>query len=297
LIAIHDLVAAARERLRQAGLSSDEAEIDARLLAEHLLGWDAARYFSAGAEARPEGFEVRYEALVARRAAREPLAYITGHQEFWGLDLVVSPAVMVPRPESELIVEAALEILAPRTAEASPDEEAARSVVADVCTGSGCLAIAIARERPGAQIAAGDVSGDALGIAAANAARHGVSARIRFVRSDLLDTSGVPGGAFDLIVSNPPYVPDGDRALLPPEVRDYEPPLALFAGADGLDVIRRLVAQAPSRLKRGGALVFELGFGQADAVAQLISATSGLKMIAIRPDLQGIPRTAVALRL
>jgi len=282
---IHTRVAAARERLRQAGIPPDEAQLDARLLAEEVLGWDTARYFASGDEMEPPGFAPEFEALVARRVHREPLAYILGRQEFWGLTFNVSPDVLIPRPESELIVEAALDLSSAQGHIGS---------IADVCTGSGCLAVALARELGHAQVAATDLSDRAISVARGNAARHDVDGRITFVRADLLDPFD---GPFDLIVSNPPYVPEKDRAGLAPEVRDHEPAMALFAGHDGLSVIRRLIDQARARLKPGAALIFEIGFGQAAQVAGLISSAPGLTMVDLRRDLQGVPRTAVAQRM
>jgi len=282
---IHARVAGARERLRHAGIAPDEADLDARLLAEHVLGWDTARFFTSAGDAEPSGFSARYDALVVRRAAREPISYIVGHHEFWGLLFKVSPAVLIPRPETELIVEIALELV--------PEKEAPDYQIADACTGSGCLAVVLAHERPSATVIATDASDAALEVARHNAATHRVDRRVRFVRADVLDRVE---GVFDLIVSNPPYVAEGDRATLQPEVRDHEPAMALFAGADGLDLVRRLVQQAPPLLKPHGMLVFEIGFGQAAAVEQLISATTQLTMVAVRRDLQGIPRTAIARR-
>jgi release factor glutamine methyltransferase len=281
---IYACVAAARVRLQNAGIASDEAELDARLLAEHLLSWDTAHYFASGHGQAPPGFSARFEVLIGRRVRREPLAYIIGRQEFWGLAFEVSPAVLIPRPESELVVEAALEVAGTREQSLS---------VADACTGSGCLGIALAYERPQARIIATDLSDRAIEVARRNAARHGVEERIEFVRIDLLETLD---GPFDLIVSNPPYVPEGDRARLEPEVRDHEPAVALFAGHDGLAVIRRLLEQARSRLKPGATLIFEIGFGQAAPVTELISGAPGLKMAALRRDLQGIPRTVIVRR-
>lgn len=220
---------------------------------------------------------------MARRVAREPFAYIVRREEFWGLPFEVTPAVLIPRPETELLVEVAI-------AHCPPD---AHPQVADVCTGSGCVAIAIARERPRASLRAIDISIDALEVARRNAGRHGVSARIDFVRGDLL---GGADGPFDLIVANPPYVPERDRAALQPEVVDHEPGVALFAGDDGLDAIRRLLPESAARLKPGAALLFEFGFGQDDEVARLISSTPRLRMIELRRDLAGIPRVAVAMR-
>lgn len=289
MIAIHARVAKGRDRLRRAGISREEADLDARLLAQTLLGWDAARFFTSANEPEPADFAARYRPLVARRAAREPLAYITGRQAFWDLEFEVSPAVLIPRPETELIVEAALERF--------PDRDASLEV-ADVCTGSGCLAVALAHERPATRIVATDVSAEALRMARRNADRYAVADRVEFVQADVFDGSGKRGTAplFDLIVSNPPYVPAGDRARLQPEVRDHEPPIALFAGDDGLAVIRRLIEQSVARLKTGGLLIFEFGLGQADAVRELISERPGLTVLDVKQDLQGIPRTAVVYR-
>jgi len=291
---IHARVAGARARLREAGLSLAEADLGARLLAEHVLGWDAARYFTSGGDLEPDRFARSYDALVARRAAREPLAYIIGRQEFWNLPFEVSPAVLIPRPETELIVEAAVELL--RGCRGGPGRpgHTGRLRIADACTGCGCLAVALARELPDARIVATDISDAALDVARRNAARHGVAARVTFVRTDVL--AGVPG-PFDAIVANPPYVRSGDRAGLQPEVREHEPGVALFGGADGLDIVARVVAQAPPRLHEGAPLIFEFGFGQDLAVERLISDAPGLTMIALRRDLQGIARTAVARRM
>jgi len=249
-----------------------------------VLGWTVEQYFTSANETPPEGFESRYQDLVARRAAREPLAYVVGRQEFWGMSLEVSPDVLIPRPETELIVEAALELF--------PALDS-RIAIADACTGSGCIAIAIADERPAARVIAGDISVLALQVAQRNADRYGVADQVDFRGSDLLENIE---GPLDLVVSNPPYVRDEERAIMQPEVRDHEPAVALFAGADGLEVLRRLVAQAPSRLRRGGYLVFEFGFGQDDRIEGLVEQTEGLELIELRRDLQGIARTAIARR-
>lgn len=279
---LNEHVARARERLKGARIA--EADLDARLLAQFVLGWDAARFFTAAGEPPPADFQARYEALVTRRAAREPLAYITGDREFWNLSFEVSPAVLIPRPETELMVEVSLERF--------PDRSAPLSI-ADVCTGSGCLAVALAREYARARVVATDLSVTALAVARRNAARHGVTDRVHLIATDLLQ--GIPD-RFDLIAANPPYVSEGDRPALVPEVRDYEPELALFAGSDGLAVIRRLVDASVDRLVPGGTLIFELGFWQEAAVTRLISGRSGLELVEVRPDLQGIPRTAIAIR-
>jgi len=293
-VTIHLRVAAARETLVRAGIAREEAELDARLLAEFVLGWTTERYFVDANLSPPADFEAHFDSLIARRASREPFAYIVGCQEFWGLRFHVTPSVLIPRPETELIVEAAVELIG--------SGSAAR--IADIGTGSGCVAIAIARERPAATIVATDSSDEALAIALQNAVEHDVASRITFIRADLLDAltnyrpHPQPASAvelFDLIVSNPPYVPEAERAGIQPEVR-YEPPGALFAGTDGLDVIRRLMPPAAARLKASGALVFEFGFGQATAVEGLISASAGVTMVELRRDLQGIPRIAIARR-
>jgi release factor glutamine methyltransferase len=279
-------VDAARARLRTAGVPDGEADKDARLLARHVLGWDAARLLTDATDTTPEGFSTAYDALLDRRTAREPIAYILGVQEFWGLTFEVGPAVLIPRPETEVLVETALAQI----------PEAASFDVADVGTGSGCVAIAIARDRPRAQLVATDISRAALEIAAANAARHGVADRITFACGDLLAPPSFGQRRFDLIVSNPPYVAEDDRPALQPEVREYEPASALFAGREGLSIIRRLVTESVPRLKPGGHLMFEIGLGQDKAVCELISATPGITMIALKQDLQGIARTAIVRR-
>jgi release factor glutamine methyltransferase len=286
-VTLHEHAADARDRFIRAGIPPPEAALDARLLAQFLLGWDAARFVTAIAESWPLhtiDLPARYEALVHRRERREPLAYIVGEREFWGLPFEVSPAVLIPRPETELLIETALERLPVRSASL---------LMADVGTGSGCLAIALAREYDGAHLVATDTSSEALEIARRNAVRLDVVDRITLVQTDLL--SGTTG-TFHAIVSNPPYVPDRDRETLPPEVRGFEPSTALFAGPDGLRTIERLTTEAPSRLLPGGYLLFEFGMGQAEAVEQLISHTHGLTMVDLRRDLQGIPRVAVARR-
>lgn len=281
---IFEHVAAARQALREAGIGTVEAELSARVLAEHALGWDAARYFVSANQPESSTFAEHYDSLVARRAAREPVAYITGRQEFWGLSLDVSPAVLIPRPETELIVEAALERFADRTQPLA---------VADACTGSGCLAVALAAERPHATVVATDISQVALDVARRNSERHRLDGRIRFIRTNVLD--GVDG-TFDLIVGNPPYVRTVDRPALQPEVRDFEPPVALFGGETGMDLVATLVGQAVGRIRHQGYLMFEFGFGQEIAVEELIEKTEGLTLIGLRHDLQGIARTAIARR-
>jgi len=198
------------------------------------------------------------------------------------LTFEVSPAVLIPRPETELIVEAALELF--------PDADAPLSI-ADVCTGSGCLAVALALERPRASLVATDVSAEALDVARRNGTRLGVSSRVRFLLTDLFrDVEG----SFDLIVANPPYVRQRDRVSLQPEVRDHEPAVAIFAQDDGLSIIRGLIEQSAAHLNAEGILMFEFGFGQDVEVEQLIADAPELTLIGLKRDLQGIARTAVA---
>jgi release factor glutamine methyltransferase len=283
-VSIHVQVAAARQQLRDAGISHTESDIDARVLAQYVLGWTTERFHTDGHAQAPDGFMPQYQTLVARRATREPLAYIVGMREFWGLELEVTPQVLIPRPSTEIIVEAVLELFRHRNTPLA---------VADVCTGCGCVAVAIAHERPAATIVATDISQEALEVARRNAARHGVSDRVTFQHADLLH--GIVG-QLDAIVANPPYVLDGAGPALQPEVRDYEPALALFGGTEGLDLVTRLVGDAPSRLRPGGYLVFEFGLGQDVEIEELLASASELTLIELRRDLQGIARTAIAQR-
>jgi release factor glutamine methyltransferase len=220
---------------------------------------------------------------VARRAAREPLAYITGHREFFGLDLEVSPAVHIPRPETELIVEAVL---------ASAPETQLFTMI-DACTGSGNVAVAVAKHRKNARIVATDISGKALEVARRNAARHGVESRVMFVEADLF---GDLRGPVDVVTVNPPYVPEKDRAGLQPEVGGYEPAVSLFGGRNGLDLVERVVREAPPLLRPGGFLIVEFGFGQEVDVEAVFRSAQDLTLLDLRRDLQGIARTAIARR-
>jgi len=278
---VHEHVAAARERLREAGLRPTEAELSARALAQHALGWNTTQLLADGRGAAPTGFDAAYAGLVARRARREPLAYIVGRREFWGLSFEVSPAVLIPRPETELLVEAVLQRF--------PD--GAAFDIADVGTGSGCVAIAIAHERHAATVTATDISEEALAVASRNAAALGVAGHVRFVAGDLLAPLT---GLFDVIAANPPYVVDRSRPALQPEVRDHEPDVALFGGGDGLQLIERLVNGAPALLREGGWLMFEFGYGQDLEVEELLARSPELTFVELRRDLQGIARTAIA---
>lgn len=280
IITIHDLVQGARDRFVNAGISANLATLDAEVLARQVLGWDRARFLADRNDKATSVFLLQYEPLVARRERREPVSYILGTREFWGLPFEVGPDVLIPRPETEFIVEEALAL-------AGKDS---RPVIVDVGTGSGCIAIALAREIPGARMIATDVSKHALEVARRNAARHGVADRITFVETSFLD--GIADTA-DIIVSNPPYVPALSQPALTPEVRDYEPAVAVFGGEDGLEGLRSVLEGAMSHLAPGGWLVMEFGCGQDDCVADLVSGVDGLDLVKIRHDLQDIPRTVV----
>jgi release factor glutamine methyltransferase len=280
---------AAAAALEGAGSPRDDAQRDIAVLVRFLLGWDAGRWLVARNDAAPEDLAARLAPLVARRAAREPVAYLTGEREFYGRPFHVAPGVLIPRPETESIVDAALAWLDARSGGAHTP--AARAL--DIGTGSGCLAVTLALERPGLFVTATDVSADALAIARRNVARHGVGDHVTLREAAL--TGGLVD-AVDLVVSNPPYVPDEDRDALAPDVRDHEPALALFGGAGGLDVIRALVPAASAALRAGGCLVMEIGYGQAAEVKRLIDRQPGLRWLDTRPDLAGIPRVVVARR-
>jgi release factor glutamine methyltransferase len=282
---LRDFVLAARPRLAAAGIEPNEAALDAALLARHVLGWDLARFIAYETDSAPEGFPAAFESVVSRRERREPMSAITRRREFWGLEFEVGPEVLAPRPETEIVVEEALACL-----ERASRGDNARFLVVDVGTGSGCLAVCLARELATASVIATDISSAALAIAARNAQRHGVGDRVEFRHTSLVD--GVSGPA-TLIVSNPPYIPAGEVAALPPEVRVWEPLQALDGGLDGLAVIRALVAAAPLVLAPGGWLIMEFGYGQRDAVTALLRG-SRLELVRVVNDLQQIPRALVA---
>ena len=282
MTSIADRLDAARARLEGAGLTTADASLDAEVLARHALGWDRAELLARRRDPEPAGFDEGFTRLIARRAAREPVAQIIGLREFWGLDFEVSRDVLTPRPESEMIVEEAL---------AFASEHACRTVV-DVGTGSGCLAVAIASERPDLPVYATDISECALVVARRNAGRHGVAGRITFLHGDLF--AGLPAPA-DLVVSNPPYVPDRDAGHMQPEVVRHEPHTALFGGSAGLDIVGRIFVEAAGHLAPGGRLIVEFGFGQEEGVTAL-AEEAGWRVVRVREDLQGIPRTLVLAR-
>jgi release factor glutamine methyltransferase len=274
-LSVAELVARARRRLLAGGIPADQAPGDAEVLARQALGWNLTTYAIDRREPPPPDFAERYDALIARRLTREPVSHIVGSREFWGLDFEVNREVLTPRPETELVVQAAID-LCPR--DGAP-------IVVDIGTGSGCIAVALATELPHARFIASDVSLAALNVARRNAARIGVGSRIAFINSEHIP----PENDVDMIVSNPPYIPLPARDELAPEVRDHEPAGALFGGVDGLDYYRLLLGNVIGCLNQDGWLIVEVGYDQADAVRALADPDDWEAARTYR-DLQGIER-------
>lgn len=252
---------------------------DSILLLRHVLGIPHAELLAYSERQLTRDESKAFFAAIQARKKGNPIQHITGHQEFYSLDFHVTPDVLIPRPETEHLVEAAIDRL--------KDYPAPR--IADIGTGSGAIAIAIAHSLPHAHIAATDISASALAIARENARRNDVAPRIQFFESDLLDA--IIGDSFDAIVSNPPYVAESERKTMSPEVRDFEPDIALFAGPTGLEFYPRLIATAEAALVPGGWLIMEIGHGQRDSVAELLTGWQEISFVA---DLQNIPRVALA---
>lgn len=271
---VRRLVDLGERRLAAAGI--DTPRLDAELLLAHAAG--ARRTDVVAGLVKVECSAERYEQLLARREAREPVAYITGSKGFRRIELAVDRRVLIPRPETELLVELAL-------AEEPP-------TLLDVATGSGAVALAVADESPHTSVLASDVSPDALAVAEANATALGLTGRVEFIQSDLLDAVD---SEFAVITANLPYVAKADLATLQPEIARFEPQLALTGGADGLDLVRRLIATAPTRLAAGGLLALEIGMGQADVVAELLEQ-GWFTDVTRHEDLAGIERVVSGRR-
>ncbi|HEY9465320.1 MAG TPA: peptide chain release factor N(5)-glutamine methyltransferase [Vicinamibacterales bacterium] len=284
-LSLHEKLAGARAQLVSAGIAPAEAAVDVPLFACTILGWDRVRLLTERGDEPPATLEPTFSQWIARRIAREPAAYIVGVREFWGIDFAVTPAVLIPRPETEFIVEEALEILNSFELEAPK--------IADIGTGCGNIAISLAHEVTGARITATDVSREALAIAAGNAERYKVDDRINFVATSYLDDVD---DTFDLIAANPPYVKETDKPGLAADVQ-HEPDVALFGGVNGLRDVEGVLDTAVAKLHRGGWLVMEFGYGQESDVQQLVEARPSLRLERVRADLQGIPRTAVIERV
>jgi release factor glutamine methyltransferase len=294
---------------------SPAARRDAELLLQRAVGRDRAWVIAHSQADLTAEQEKLFEDWIDRRLAGEPIQYITGETEFYRMPFRVTPDVLIPRPETELLVERAAQLVpkflpqsdryfelrkviphtwpTPEKTESGRKKPPQAPRILDIGTGSGAIAISIAHDWSEAAITATDLSAAALKLARENAVRLGFADRIRFLEGDLLNP--VAGETFDIIVSNPPYVPEADRSTLSVEVRDHEPALAFFAGDDGLDIYRRLIPAAHAALIPGGFLVLEIGFGQQGAVTALLD-TAGFQSIETLPDLQGIPRVVSALR-
>lgn len=265
----------------------DSPRLDAELLLAAALQKNRLYLYTHYDQPLNETERAGYRALVQRRSRREPVAYILSEREFYGLPLTVTRDVLVPRPETEHLIDAVREWL-----DAHPRESPR---LCDVGTGSGAIAVALAVQAPTASVVAIDVSEAALSVARTNAARHDVTARVRFVLGDLLaPVAGEP--PFDVIAANLPYVPSVERPHLMPEVRDHEPALALFGGEDGLDLVRRLIAAVPDRLVPGGLVALEIGVGQWPAVRALLESSDVFTHVRSVADLAGHPRVALAER-
>jgi release factor glutamine methyltransferase len=262
-------------RARLAAVSKNPRR-DAELLLSHLLGWDQAALLTHPERVLSAVEADEFESMLGRRLASEPVQYITGVQEFLGLPFEVSPAVLIPRPETEHLVEAVLERF---SRESSPR-------IVDVGTGSGAIAVALAHAIPQSRVTAVDLSSAALEVAQRNAERHGVLERVTLLQSDLLAAVGTD---FDVVVSNPPYIADGE--VLEPQVFNYEPRSALYAGPTGLEIYERLIPQARRVLKPQGWLMLEIGYGQSEALRKLLSDWNEVGFL---DDLQGIPRVVQA---
>jgi release factor glutamine methyltransferase len=258
--------------------------LNAELLLMFTLACDRAYLFAHPERNLTDDEQTRYQEALAERARGVPAQYITGHQEFWGMDLIVTPAVLIPRPETEHLVETLLALAADK--KSSPGKNLR---IVDVGTGSGCIALALAKEFPRAEIRAIEVSESALEIARANAARHGLERRVTFHQADLL--AGFDLRDFDFVVSNPPYVGESEEDQVQLEVRKFEPRKAVFAGHEGTEVIARLIPQAESALRTGGWLVLEVSGSIAGRVQRLLGAWDEVRAI---PDLQSIPRIVQA---
>ena len=284
---ITQALAEGSRRLERAGV--DEARRTAGVLLAHRLNVDRTHLLTHPEQPMSEEDYESYLRMIERRAAGEPLQYVTGHQEFYKLDFLVTPAVLIPRPETEFLVERVLALVG--------DARLASPLIVDAGTGSGCIAVTLAVELPAARVIATDISGAALAVARQNAERHGVDSRVAFYEGDLLAPLAALGveNQVDVLASNPPYVAAGQPGLVQREVRDYEPHAALFGGDDGLIFYRRLLAEGYDVVRPGGHLVCEIGYSQLDAITAMVAA-SRWQLADVTHDLQGIPRTLTMRR-
>ncbi len=264
--------------------SVDEPRLSAELLLAEAIGCRRIDLYARFADEPTDEQRAAFRQMVIGAAEHKPVAYLIGHKEFYSLDFKVTPDVLIPRPETELLVERALQWRL--------EHEQERYDVLDLCTGSGCVAVAIAKRQPTVFVVATDISEKALAVAAENAERHDVADRVRCLRADMLDLpdDAAPESGFDIILANPPYVAEADRETLPPNVRKHEPALALYAGEDGLDAYRRIAGMVSKYLRSGGAVIVEVGYDQAEAVEAIMTADAGARSLTRHKDLAGIDR-------
>ena len=260
-------------------------QLESETLMMWVMGCDRAFLYAHPEHPLTAEQQRRYQQAVAERERGKPMQYITGHCEFWGLDFLVSPAVLIPRPETEHSVETALQLL----------QDVPQPTIADVGTGSGCIALALAKDLPYAEVTALEISAEALVVARENALRLDLSGRVAFLESDLM-SAVLPGraGSFDLVVSNPPYVGEDESDKVQRQVKDFEPHVSVFSGKQGLDIYRRLIPQAWEALKPGGWLVLEIGYTMEARVRELLTQWKDIRVTA---DLQGIPRVVAARKI
>lgn len=260
---IGELVRVTTDYLEGKGIESPR--LSSEILLAHSLGVDRINLFLNFDKPLDEGEIALYRTLIRRRVRGEPIQYITGKQDFWSMEFIVGPGVLIPRPESELLIETALSLLSKE-----PGTSAESATILDLGTGSGALAVALARELEGAKIWATDISGPALEVARENARRHGLEGRIHFREGDLFGALGEEGVEFQMVISNPPYVPSATFASLQPEIRDHEPRVALDGGPDGMDYIERIIREGAGFLKSGGWLLLEMDPGQVSRARELV---------------------------
>jgi len=288
IVTIIEAINNAANLLSTAGITN--ARFDAEVLLAHFIRKDRAWLITHRDDTLNDEDRRDFDEAIQRRTRRKPLQYIIGNQEFWGLEFRVTPDVLIPRPETEFIIEATLAIMQKRNQPAR---------IIDLCTGSGCIAVSLAKELTSAHVIATDASKKALAVARENARNHGVTDRIRYLEGDLFEPLEELDirGQIDIIVTNPPYVRSGDLTALQPEVRDHEPALALFAGSEGTEIAAKIISNAPEYLKKNGALIMEMGLGQAEALKLMFEATNEYAKPEILKDLAGIDRVIVAKKL
>lgn len=286
MLTLAEIIKNAATRFAAAGIST--ARLDAEVLLSHSINKDRAWLITHSHDALDDASHDRFQAAVNRRASREPIQYIVGTREFWGLDFIVTPDVLIPRPETELLVETSIKLA--RKLQREP------VTIIDLCTGSGCIAVSLAKELPEALIIGVDISTKALAMAKENASKHGVLRQVQFFEGDLfqpLEQLGLKGKV-DIIISNPPYVPTGLLGYLDPEVKNYEPQTALVAGPHGTELHQRIIEASAAYLRRHGSLLMEMGIGQGEMLLDMLRVSDSFISPAIFKDLAGIDRAIMA---